>query len=1020
MREYILLTPAFGLVIFERGPLYFSGTFNLAAFITSPRQDYSNAAVRLCQILYVTIPTFKNWREFIKPKAKFAFKIDKILSEAFQDLSPAESAPNDYILKTLRANLSLDEHPSDDEEEEEEEEEEERSLWNAPTSFPVSVTSPFLDFQRFLDEMTERLKSISSDQAIDFGRSLVVLQNIIHHFMEQDGIRRVKQFHLGDSESSSITVLSPENIKELISLQVQVHRKLQTKKKTRFASRKALIEIKSQSKGNDMFQRAAEDYALQEKVVNIIFSIYDQVASARDLGNFYSELCELDRLLSDVIDINISIVVAGLISVGKSTVVNCLVGQSIAPKREETMTAIPIRYVHQPDQEEPFMFVPFSHQLNETVEKIRLYIEEVGLAAVREGLRTNHLRDLAELIHNKLKFEPEYRGANKVLEASFHIHDLYRLAVDPFFPEEKQIAENLPFSWCKGLDSYLTVTCCFPQMVGNSSLATLSLVDTPGIDEEGVQKLRFHEVLADALTVCNFGIMITTHDKYSATSMEPLRHMFYHSRTLDKSPTIALVTHGDKIKSKEKENFLQNVTSSLVHRDEDGNPFPLFDRKEVYLISATKMLLGFEMKRFLETKCRKPLEDDENPEVARLANDWINSGAQGDDIDEKKEEYESSNIEKLKKRSDRLMVTSEAGEPFSHLIKSTLENAVRHSISTTIPKVIRVLQSLTRTLKLDTETLSKEEIKEAERQTHLVFRQLEHEKKIFRKNMTDKRKSILKRLSENISTVVQEMRVMIAKGLRLDTVSLSTFSGRLALHTRHIRDENTKLLLTQSQKVSFGSPFDITEAHTDLCHAVKLAAVDFLMYCFQKVPTELAEWAREEKRKLHTRVQDIAKHLDKNFNSSKLIGDQIQNELHNFEEAKVPDIRFGYQKRIKPAVTDDAKRNQEIVQKMGGNRGQKGEGILVNPTTAREELKNQLELILKELREELEPRLEGALETTVESLKRNSNIIFKKLLDLTNRKKEETEEMHRKLQGPREELLGQLLEYQQQLEALME
>jgi len=93
-------------------------------------------------------------------------------------------------------------------------------------------------------------------------------------------------------------------------------------------------------------QSFKEHLDLQRRAIEILTNFYVVLEQGCKYCDVITELCAIDRLLNAVYDVTVSVVVAGLISVGKSTFVNCLVGQGLAPDRNDTMTAIPIRYLN--------------------------------------------------------------------------------------------------------------------------------------------------------------------------------------------------------------------------------------------------------------------------------------------------------------------------------------------------------------------------------------------------------------------------------------------------------------------------------------------------------------------------------------------------------------------------------------------------------------------------------------------------------------------------------------------------
>jgi len=987
-------------LIHEMKPSGFSSSIKLGPFLSSPREDFRNGALYLIKTIYVTIPGFTKWRQFVQVKIQNSSRVDRLLYDAFKDLTPASALPSPYFLKSLRNSLSRPVSlPEEDEE------------------ISLIYIAPKEDPDTFFKQTKQDLSSVKSEIA-GGEEKLLALEAHVRWFIERSSENKLFLFQSelqggSDGDPQSSFVFSQSQLEEAMDFLVTIQEKKFALKKERFEQKRHALQKKNKELGPEAEAALEKDVQLLHSFLALLMKTKEVLLRHRHLGNYYTELCELDRLLGDTLDVQISIAVAGLISVGKSTIINCLSGQNLAPKRQQTMTAIPTRYVHDPSAEEPLMLVPFSAQLNETAAQIRTYIQEKSLAKVNEEIRTVHLRELLEKVSGGLEFHPRYQGAGAIARASLEIQDFFRLAFDPVFPEE--IPQQLPFGWCRGLDHYLTVILRFSGLGPVSGLATLSLVDTPGIDEEGVQRLRFHDTLADALAVSNSAILVTTQDQFAAASMEPLRQLFFDARRRSNNSSIALITHGEKISKKIQENFMSDVVSSFKHVDEAGKPHALFTAEEVFLVSPSRMLIASQMKQHIHSGKGKPQEDSTDPFVSHLASDWISTVAFGDTAEDKKEGYDSATPAEILKRCESLIESSKMKHPMQK-IKTILDHALSYTIQSNQAKVCELLKETTRILETQIKPFTAEDIEQVEAQAMDIYSKFKDEKEAFESGLKNKFNMFVQRISDLRQEVMAEMTFMMDKGLSLEATQIDTFSGRMALRLKKIQDEKTRLLFTQDKPVSFSSPHEYTEAHLELCHAIRLAASDLMVYKNRLIPSELAEWIRSESQSLKQRISEITSlHSSTQHNPSLSLLSLLDGNVQSIETPKDFDIRLGFQNKIKPSIEHLKKEDIQILQKSGKDPEDIQLAISFSRSDIRKDMESHLKTVLAELEDELEPKFEAFLKSTGASLKKSLDSIFKAFLDLHERRKAELNNQE-ELIGQRQDLLAQLKKIQVEFE----
>jgi len=394
----------------------------------------------------------------------------------------------------------------------------------------------------------------------------------------------------------------------------------------------------------------------------------------------------IHQQMLQVCDNSVALVYVGLIKTGKSTVVDTIIGETISPSRIDPMTSIPVRYIHDPsavdpnnpNMNNPVMLVPFAPQLNKVLRLIKKFSQETGEEKVENALPKIHLKQLHKKIMNGLVFKKIYQGSKDVLDASIDIHDLFRLAVQSVFGD--QLSKELPLDWSKGLDSFLTVSLKFPDF-GHEDLVKLSVIDTPGVNEDGVKKLDLNKVIKDTVDVCHYVAFTLLPKNYQSTDNAKLKNLIIQIETHSTTPTLVLATNADSMDGKSQQEETKKNVSDFLRNDRDES-YPM---ESIYLISGKKKLVGKKMIEYIEKHSKKPSLESE---IDKLAEDWALFAGFGDDEDEKKEYYENLKMDKVVERSKKLIETSNMKPPMDLMIKTASEDGITLSCNKAIEKSV--------------------------------------------------------------------------------------------------------------------------------------------------------------------------------------------------------------------------------------------------------------------------------------------------------------------------------------------
>ena len=445
----------------------------------------------------------------------------------------------------------------------------------------------------------------------------------------------------------------------------------------------ARLGLESGSEKADIEHQLAT-LATMEKIKDTIFDCLTFFAE-KELPEgikLVDRVMPIHHQMVQVCDNSIVLIFVGLMKTGKSTIVDTIIGENFAPSRTEPMTAIPVRYVHDPNATEPVMLVPFSNELNRVVRSIKKIIVERGKEAVIVQLKFTHLKSLAEKIDRGLIFKATYTGARDVLDASVDIHDIFRLAVQDSLPPS--LAGELPLDWNQGLDSFLTVSIRFPHAFEISSSVKLSVIDTPGVNEDGMKKLDLNGVISNAVDVCHYVAFTVLPRNNKAKDNFKLKALISRITTTTRTPTLVMATNRDSLKEspEELETSRVNIANSL--RDGAAE----YPKESVYIVSGKRKLLGDKMLDYIAKTGKKPSLDDADEAAKKIADDWALFAGQGYDEEEKKEYYETLGVDALKKRCDKLVQASNMKEPLEKMIVAATKNSSILSCNKAIEKTV--------------------------------------------------------------------------------------------------------------------------------------------------------------------------------------------------------------------------------------------------------------------------------------------------------------------------------------------
>ena len=610
---------------------------------------------------------------------------------------------------------------------------------------------------------------------------------------------------------------------------ILIHEARNFKNRANLLEKRAKLELSLSSN-----PEAANYYAqkqIQDEALRCLKELYAVFVKATAYLDASEQLLGLNSQISSVYTTSISVVVAGLIKVGKSTVVNCALGQNLSPHRDDAMTSFPTRYVHHPSMDEPLMIVPFDEQINEVLRLIReKAATPTSFAELKKVIKRSSLVTLLnKIVDENLVIQRQYRGSKDIINASLDLNDIFRLAAHSHFGN--QLIDELPLSWNHSQDEYLTVYVKFPDVGLELGLVEFSIVDTPGINEDNVKKLSLHKVLNDSLDLCQYAALVTTPLGYNSESMAPLKEMFHHAAKHHKVPVMSIVTRAEEVKERKWRETIFNISSNLNVDPED----PQFKQTNTFLVSARMKSLSQRMTNFLNAKSRKPQINPDDTEETELKRDWVFLAVLGEN---QEESYQESDLAALFSRCERLSKASKMDRPINHLLTSLAKKAVLIAVG---PALIRAREKAEGFQAFLSAGITAERALAAQAEASRLVAELDgHRNKLkeaLELEATKKKKDFAGQIKVISATVSQHVN----KPFPEETNSFNSFLDYLifALQSLKKDDPETFSLGTSSSEIVYGSPEEAQSSLQELGNCIGRAMADWLPLSNRAVPKGL-------------------------------------------------------------------------------------------------------------------------------------------------------------------------------------
>ncbi|USE36564.1 dynamin family protein [Endozoicomonas sp. SCSIO W0465] len=305
----------------------------------------------------------------------------------------------------------------------------------------------------------------------------------------------------------------------------------------------------------------------------------------------------IESELKKLAEMDMVIVVGGMVNAGKSTTINAIVGFELLPEKNIPMTLLPTLIRHKPRQSEPELSIHDPQRINELLERLRILgsDEQASLRSCGEPLQRLILDG---------RINRSYQGQENVSRTLTSLNDLFSLS--------SQLGVATPYEHYCRIDHMPTISVEYSILrdQDNSGMrGQLVLMDTPGYNEQrrgslsGIVREEVYKQLDQASGIIGLMDYTQSDPQQEDTFCEALSRISRQSRC----NISAWVNKWDqKNQNSEDENQVKSRLAGKL----DG----VLTRDNVYPVSARNAFLANTALRELEQNTRLP-DGDANPWV---------------------------------------------------------------------------------------------------------------------------------------------------------------------------------------------------------------------------------------------------------------------------------------------------------------------------------------------------------------------------------------------------------------------
>ena len=380
---------------------------------------------------------------------------------------------------------------------------------------------------------------------------------------------------------------------------------------------------------------------------------------------------DLDEYSLKVEHLEMNLALVGTMKAGKSTVINAIVGDEILPNRNSPMTTLPTIIRHNNSQQFPQMFLQKKEPIIIMLENMRSCLKKKK--ARKSSEQSNLIEECKDFIEEckTLTESVIYKDSNAIFEVLLKINDLFRFYTKLGQEDNSLLPiENYLMDY-DGIDDFPVIETKFYHLNKLSfehSIGTFSLLDTPGPNEAGQQKLK--EVVNEQLGKASAVLAILDYSQLNAEADAEIRRELLDIVDYSEGRIFILVNKFDlkDHNSMNKEETKKYVSANLLQgKVPEGNIYPVSGR---FAYLANRALREIEEKGVL------PADND---------NSWVEDF--GNEAMGRRWENHINDVDEVKKAAEELWNDSFFNEPLESVISWAYTHSAPISIKAAIDKL---------------------------------------------------------------------------------------------------------------------------------------------------------------------------------------------------------------------------------------------------------------------------------------------------------------------------------------------
>eukprot|EP00668_Euglena_longa_P031460 GGOE01040664.1.p1 GENE.GGOE01040664.1~~GGOE01040664.1.p1 ORF type:complete len:905 (+),score=227.73 GGOE01040664.1:43-2757(+) len=380
-----------------------------------------------------------------------------------------------------------------------------------------------------------------------------------------------------------------------------------------------------------------------------------------------------------------SIAVIGLMKVGKSTLINAVLGQMLSPSRSLPMTTLPTLYRHRPGQHLPVLSV-HHEPITRWIARVRQRHQLDEIFTLSRHLDLHLRQTLEQVLQPSFELLPVVEGTLDIAEHLFLINDVLRIAErlrdrGVLLQDNEGVIEGpSPLEELIALQAYPLIEVeftCLRSMP--ESLGTLTLVDTPGPDEAGQPVLE--KAVKATLRQASAVLAVLDYTRLGNQADVEMRQKFVgffreehggRGKGAAIADKVIVILNKYEETTEERYTFARTFVRDLFHNS--GIPVAA---NHIFPVSAQRALLASQFYSFMAQDHRKPDSPPWMDEYTRVVYPF--------------EDYTRVPIKECLRRNEIMWEKARMGAVLNNTIQYIFSRIVPNVISDALADAVQVL-----------------------------------------------------------------------------------------------------------------------------------------------------------------------------------------------------------------------------------------------------------------------------------------------------------------------------------------